>query len=85
MDAEPSKRALSDRVAALALLCGLLAATSAFGQGPNSTLAEIAGYGGPDRIAKLIAGAKKVVLTAERVRQYLEQNVAWMERSEIQG
>jgi iron(III) transport system substrate-binding protein len=59
MDAEPSKRALSDRAAALVLLCGLLAATSAFAQGTNATLAEIAAYGGPDRIAKLIAGAKK--------------------------
>ena len=65
MDAQPSKLALPDRAAALALLCGLLAATSAFAQGafaqmrPNSTLAEIAAYSGPDRIAKLIAGAKK--------------------------
>jgi iron(III) transport system substrate-binding protein len=59
MDAEPSKRTLSDRAAALALLCGLFAATSAFAQGTNSTLAEIAAYSGPDRIAKLVAGAKK--------------------------
>jgi iron(III) transport system substrate-binding protein len=59
MDARPSKRALSDRTAALALLCGLLAATSAFAQGTNSTLAEIAAYSGPDRIVKLVAGAKK--------------------------
>jgi iron(III) transport system substrate-binding protein len=59
MLAQPSKRALSDRAAAVALLCGLLAATSAFAQGTNATLAEIAAYGGPDRIAKLIAGAKK--------------------------
>jgi len=59
MNAKSSKRALSDRAAAVALLCGLLAATSAFAQGTNATLAEIAAYGGPDRIAKLIAGAKK--------------------------
>ena len=59
MLAQPSKRALSDRAAALALLCGLLAATSAFAQGTNSTLAEIAAYSGPDRIAKLVAGARK--------------------------
>jgi iron(III) transport system substrate-binding protein len=59
MDAEPSQRTLSDRAAALALLCGLLAATSAFAQGTNATLAEIAAFSGPDRIAKLIAGAKK--------------------------
>src|SRR5580704_14754159 len=59
MDAQPRKRALSDRAAALALLCGLLAATSAFAQGTNSTLAEIAAYAGPDRIAKLVVGAKK--------------------------
>jgi iron(III) transport system substrate-binding protein len=59
MPARRSKRALSDRAAALALLCGLLAATSAFAQGTNATLAEIAAYSGPDRIAKLIAGAKK--------------------------
>jgi iron(III) transport system substrate-binding protein len=58
MDAEPSQRTLSDRAAALALLCGLLAATSAFAQGTNATLAEIAAFSGPDRIAKLIAGAK---------------------------
>jgi hypothetical protein len=58
MDTQPSKRALSDRAAALALLCGLFAATSAFAQWTNSTLAEIAAYSGPDRIAKLIAGAK---------------------------
>ena len=56
MLAQPSKRALSDRTAALALLCGLLAATSAFAQGTNSTLAEIAAYSGPARIAKLVAG-----------------------------
>ena len=59
MNSKPSKWALSDRAAALALLCGLLAATSAFAQGTNSTLAEIAAYSGPDRIAKLVAGAKK--------------------------
>src|SRR5580658_128714 len=59
MDAEPSKRTLSDRAAALALLCGLFAATSAFAQGTNATLAEIAAYSGPDRIAKLLAGARK--------------------------
>jgi iron(III) transport system substrate-binding protein len=59
MDTEPSKRTLSDRAAALALLCGLFAATSAFAQGTNSTLAEIAAYSGPDRVAKLVAGAKK--------------------------
>ena len=59
MDAKPSKRALSDRAAALVLLCGLLAAPSAFAQETNSTLAEIAAYNGPDRIAKLAAGAKK--------------------------
>ncbi len=59
MLAQPSKRALSHRAAASALLCGLLAATSAFAQGTNATLAEIAAYSGPDRIAKLIAGAKK--------------------------
>ena len=58
MDAQ-SKRALPDRAAALALLCGLFLATSAFAQGTNSTLAEIAAYSGPDRIATLIAGAKK--------------------------
>jgi iron(III) transport system substrate-binding protein len=59
MDAQPSERALSGRAAVLALLCGLLAATSAFAQGTNATLAEIAAYSGPDRIAKLLAGAKK--------------------------
>ena len=59
MDAQPSQRTSSGRAAALALLCGLLAATSAFAQETNSTLAEIAAYAGPDRIAKLVAGAKK--------------------------
>ncbi|MGA8499552.1 MAG: extracellular solute-binding protein [Xanthobacteraceae bacterium] len=59
MNVQPSKRALSDRAAALALLCGLLAAASAFAQETNATLAEIAAYSDPDRIAKLVAGAKK--------------------------
>jgi iron(III) transport system substrate-binding protein len=59
MEAQPSQRTSSGRAAALALLCGLLAATSAFAQETNSTLAEIAAYAGPDRIAKLVAGAKK--------------------------
>jgi iron(III) transport system substrate-binding protein len=59
MDTQPSQRTWSGRTAALALLCGLLTATSAFAQETNATLDEIAAYSGPDRIAKLIAGAKK--------------------------
>jgi iron(III) transport system substrate-binding protein len=59
VDAQPSERALSGRAAVLALLCGLFAATSTFAQGTNATLAEIAAYSDPDRIAKLLAGAKK--------------------------
>src|SRR3984957_21227725 len=73
MSAEPSKRASLSRtslgqaspghVAALAAasccLCVLLGPTCAFAQGAGSTLAEIAAYAGPDRIAKLVAGAKK--------------------------
>jgi iron(III) transport system substrate-binding protein len=64
MDAQPNQWNSSNCAAALALLCGLLAATSAFAQGAlanatNATLAEIAAYSGPDRVAMLIAGAKK--------------------------
>jgi ABC-type Fe3+ transport system substrate-binding protein len=59
MSVQPSQGIWSGRAAALALLCGLLAATCALAQGTNSTLAEIAAYSGPDRVAKLIAGAKK--------------------------
>ena len=59
MRAEPNERTLSGHAAVLALLCGLFAATSAFAQGTNATLAEIAAYSGPNRIAKLVAGAKK--------------------------
>jgi iron(III) transport system substrate-binding protein len=59
MGVQPSQGIWSGRAAALALLCGLLAATCALAQGTNSTLAEIAAYSGPDRVAKLIAGAKK--------------------------
>ena len=64
MDAQPSQRTWTGCAAALALLCELLAATSAFAQGAfanatNSTLAEISAYAGPDRTAKLVAGAKK--------------------------
>src|ERR1700726_770755 len=58
MIAGPSERALLGRIAAFCVF-GLLAATSAFAQGANSSLDEIAAYSGPDRIAKLIAGAKK--------------------------
>ena len=71
VDAQPSERALSGRAAVLALLCGLFAATAAFAQGTKSTLAEIAAYSGPDRIAKLVAGARKegtvTIYTSETV------------------
>lgn len=40
-------------------LCGSLGTPCAFSQTADSTLAEIASYGGPDRVAKLVAGAKK--------------------------
>ena len=50
-------------IAALAALscclCISLGPTYAFSQNAGSTFAEIASYAGPDRIAKLIAGAKK--------------------------
>ena len=59
MDTQPSQQTSSGRALALALFCGLLGATPAFAQGTDSTLAEIAGYSGPDRVAKLVAGAKK--------------------------
>jgi iron(III) transport system substrate-binding protein len=39
--------------------CAWLVATPANAQGTGSTLAEIATYAGPDRTAKLVAGAKK--------------------------
>jgi iron(III) transport system substrate-binding protein len=65
MDAQPSQRTWSGRtslrhIAALSCcLCVSLGPTCAFSQGAGSTLAEIASYAGPDRIAKLVAGAKK--------------------------
>jgi iron(III) transport system substrate-binding protein len=40
-------------------LCVSLGPTCAFSQDAGSTLAEIASYTGPDRVAKLVAGAKK--------------------------
>src|SRR6202043_790810 len=50
-------------IAALAALscclCISLGSICAFSQNAGSTFAEIASYSGPDRIAKLIAGAKK--------------------------
>jgi iron(III) transport system substrate-binding protein len=39
--------------------CGPRAATLAIAQGADSPLAEIASYSGPDRMEKLLAGAKK--------------------------
>jgi iron(III) transport system substrate-binding protein len=65
MDAQPSQRTSSGRTALghiAALSCCLsvaLGPTCALAQGAGSTLAEIASYTGPDRIAKLLAGAKK--------------------------
>jgi len=58
MIARPSVQACKSlTVAATALVCGLLvAARPASAQNP--TLAEIAAHDGPDRMAKLIAGAK---------------------------
>ena len=57
------KRQASGYVSALAALscclCGWLGTPCAFAQTASSTLAEIAAYSGPDRVAKLIAGAKK--------------------------
>src|SRR6202035_4727821 len=57
------KRQASGYVSALAALscclCGWLGTPCAFAQTASSTLAEIAAYAGPDRITKLIAGAKK--------------------------
>src|SRR5579864_1836319 len=57
------KRQESGYVAALTALscclCGLLATPCAFAQTASPTLAEIASYSGPDRIAKLVAGAKQ--------------------------
>lgn len=46
-------------VAVVSLLAGALAAPRAGAQTAPSTLAEIATYNGPDRSARLIAGAKK--------------------------
>jgi iron(III) transport system substrate-binding protein len=65
MDAQPSQRTWSGRTSlrhVATLSCCLvvsLAPTCAFSQGAGPTLAEIASYAGPDRIAKLTAGAKK--------------------------
>jgi len=65
MDARPSQRTSSGRaalghIAALSCyLCVALGPPCALAQGAGSTLTEIASYAGPDRIAKLLAGAKK--------------------------
>jgi ABC-type Fe3+ transport system substrate-binding protein len=63
MTAGPGERASSGRFVVLAALwcclSGSLVAPVTLAQGADSTLAEIASYGGPDRIAKLVAGAKK--------------------------
>jgi spermidine/putrescine-binding protein len=65
MDAQPGQRTSSSRISLAhiaALSCCLfvsLGPTCAFSQGTGLTLAEIASYAGPDRIAKLVAGAKK--------------------------
>jgi iron(III) transport system substrate-binding protein len=65
MDARPRERTSSGRRALVhiaALSCCLsvaLGPTCALAQDAGSTLAEIASYAGPDRIAKLLAGARK--------------------------
>jgi iron(III) transport system substrate-binding protein len=60
MDAQPSQRISLRHIAALSCcLCVSLGPTCALSQGTGPTLAEIASYAGPDRVAKLIAGAKK--------------------------
>ena len=51
--------ALSALSALFCWFCGWFAATPAAAQGTDSTLAGIATYAGPDRTAKLVAGAKK--------------------------
>jgi iron(III) transport system substrate-binding protein len=83
MIAGPSERALLGRVAAFCVF-GWLAATSAFTQGMNSTLAEIASYAGPDRIAKLVAGAKKEgavnIYTSETVEDFGALSLAFQNK-----
>jgi iron(III) transport system substrate-binding protein len=65
MEAQQSQRTSSGQTALrhiAALSCCLfvsLGPTGAFSQGAGPTVVEIASYAGPDRIAKLVAGAKK--------------------------
>ena len=65
MDAQPNQRTTSGQTSLrhiAALSCCLFASlgpTCALAQGTGSTLTEIASYAGPDRIAKLVAGARK--------------------------
>jgi iron(III) transport system substrate-binding protein len=54
-----AERVAVSLIAVSAALCGPLAASCAIAQGADSPLAEIASYSGPDRMEKLIAGAKK--------------------------
>jgi len=65
MDAQPSQWTSSgltsiSHIAALSCCLGVaLGPPCALAQGAGSTLAEIASYAGPDRIANLVAGARK--------------------------
>lgn len=52
-------RAVAGFVSVAAALCGSPAATVACAQGADSTLAAMAAYDGPDRVEKLVAGARK--------------------------
>jgi iron(III) transport system substrate-binding protein len=65
-------------------LCRLLAGPAAFAQGAGSTLPEIASYAGPDRTAKLVAGAKKEgtvnVYTSETVEDIGALSVAFQSK-----
>jgi iron(III) transport system substrate-binding protein len=56
---QTSLRHIAALAALSCCLCVSLGPTCAFSQNAGSTLAEIASYAGPDRIAKLVAGAKK--------------------------
>jgi len=83
MPAKSRKRLLPDlcRTPAVVLCCWWLVAAPALAQQPGSSLAEIASYAGPDRTAKLIAGAKREgivdVYTSETVEDIAALSAAF--------
>lgn len=80
-DTRCSRCPLAALAALLCCLCGSFAAPPARAQASPATLAEIAAYGGPDRAARLIDGAKKEgsvnVYTSETVEDVAALSAAF--------